>query len=694
MKTIAFGNLGGGDATQGLLNLLTHLPKNTKKAVVELPCLGIPRLSYALQDQSILNLKKEQTIDQLVLDLDRNNTQDLSKYRYEFGNVDYFLINPKSVPEAPTVRKVQYNKSLIELPLWMKKRLHSYDYLIFLLQGTLIHPGTHFSLRTADAVVLYSAEAIDFVGNYTHFRKLQQIFGVDPNRLFLFTEDVNVKVNDTKVFHKHIEMIREWEKIDNLLDPEVTKSDFEKAESGNSIIGIIEPLEFLDYQPELSAGTGMSQSETKRLEELTNIIRGLLQKNYMDEYIQSLTNAQARKKIRYYISDMIREQPDASISSMSLPEVIEWVQKEITELGVIQEILDDPEISSIEINGPNQVIVEKNGENIHRPDIKFQSIHHLYQTIDKMLTPIGKPVSSTEPIIDANYRGFRICVVADNKSGMAGVSANSPLVSIRKFPPGVYSDEDCIHYGNVSQEIIDFEDFVVPRGANVVVAGGTNSGKTTHLIRFPLRVPKITRVLSIEDSEEMLLASKTQYQDYPNLPSLLVKDVEDQSKSYGIGKLIKASLRLKPDVICIGEIRDEPAAKQALIGMNTGHIVWTTIHANGAEEAAIRFLQLNGNTSAAASQVAAALDIIIFQKKLNNGKRVVTEICELLGYEGTERPILNTIFKYDSMKEVHKQAGKITKPSLLEKILLTQPDNTELHRWCEFDVKKKGVRLA
>lgn len=367
---------------------------------------------------------------------------------------------------------------------------------------------------------------------------------------------------------------------------------------------------------------------------------------------------------------------------MKINDLVEWVQKEITELGVIQEILDDPTISSIEINGPGQVIVEQDGRDVHRQDIRFNSARHYHEVINKILMPIGKPVSSTEPIVDANYRGFRICVVADTEE-YQGISARYPLVSIRKFPPAVYTDEECIRYGNLSRDIIDFLKFIVPKGANIIISGGTNSGKTAQLIRLPLRVEPMTRIISIEDSEEMMLASKEQYKHYPNLPSLLVKEVEDEKKSYGIDKLIKACLRLKPTVMCIGEIRDEAAAKQSLIGMNTGHTVWTTIHANSAKEAATRFLQLNGNTMAAASQVASSIDIILFQKKLPDGRRTVTEISEVLGYKGTEEPILNPIFKYNYHTKQHEQVGLIKSESLLEKIYLKEPTEQEIVRWCK-----------
>ncbi|MOA36881.1 hypothetical protein D3C78_1584300 [compost metagenome] len=103
-------------------------------------------------------------------------------------------------------------------------------------------------------------------------------------------------------------------------------------------------------------------------------------------------------------------------------------------------------------------------------------------------------------------------------------------------------------------------------------------------------------------------------------------------------------------------------------------------------------LQLNGNTSAAASQVAGAVDIIIFQKKLKSGRRVVTEISELLGYRGTEKPILHPLFKYDSTSKHHIKVGKITKPGLIEKILISEPKEADLIRWCDMKSLEKGVK--
>lgn len=679
-KMITIANLGGGDVISGVIACVKALPKNSRALIVEMPCLGTPRLGYALQQDEVMNLSKKKTIDQLILDYDRKEQKSLEAYICKQEQVDLLLIDPRTLPETPVIGKLSSNQSLIDLPLYLKKQATEYDYLIVATQGRLIHPTTHFSLRVADAVVLYNADPVDFAQNYAHYKKLQEIFGVEPERMFMFAQQSNIKLDSLKVHHKCADLFKAWEQLP-LLPPSITPLATGVSHL-HETLGVIEPLEYLDYQVELSNQTMFSESDTKKLNDLSNYVRNQLQQQYMDDYVRSLTNEQARQKVKYLISDIVREQSEYAFTTMKINDVIVWVQKEITELGVIQEILDDPSISSIEINGPDEVVVEQNGKDIHRPDIRFNSVRHYHEIINKILTPIGKPISSTDPIIDANYRGFRVCVVADNEE-YAGVSAKYPLVSIRKFPPDVYSDEDCIRYGNASQEIIDFLEFIVPKGANIVVSGGTNSGKTAQLIRLPMRVEPVTRIISIEDSREMMLAEKIQYQDYPNLPSLLVKEVEDSNKSYGIDKLVKASLRLKPTVLCIGEIRDKNAAEQGLIAMNTGHTLWSTIHSNGAKAAAVRFVQLNGNTSAAASQVADSLDIIIFQKKLKNGVRTITEIVELLGYEGTTQPILNPIFKYDSRTKKHVKVGKIISESLLDKIYLDEPSDQEIYRWCQ-----------
>jgi pilus assembly protein CpaF len=449
------------------------------------------------------------------------------------------------------------------------------------------------------------------------------------------------------------------------------------------MIGIINPTEYVRYRsPEIKAEKIRSKTDEESLQSLLEITQQYLVTNYNDEFVKSFVDEQARNKVKYYISDFIRDQRDYKFG-MDISDVIDYIQTEITEIGVAQPVMDDASISSIEINGnkdgPVEVIVEKDGFPVHAKDIKFRDNDHVYRTIDKMLLPIGKTLTANEPIIDANYRGFRINVIMDKTRG--GVSANGPIISIRKFPPDVFSDEECIAYGNLSKEMADFLKDVIPYGVNTIVTGGTNSGKTTQLIRFPQYYDPLTRFFCIEDSEEMLLKSKLSYRNYPNIVSVTVKEHEDYRKAYPISKLVKTSLRQNLDVMLIGEIRDEEAAKQAVVAANTGHIIHLTAHANGTEEAAVRFLQLMGNDPLAASQISMSFDLIFYQKyEATTGKRVVFEIAELIGFN-KDKPILNVIFKYDPVNRVFKNVGKLKK--LKDKLISEGAPQTVISRWCE-----------
>lgn len=446
------------------------------------------------------------------------------------------------------------------------------------------------------------------------------------------------------------------------------------------MIGIINPVEYVQYKPRMvqQPATRTRNDETSLRSILEQTQRYLVDQ-HNDDFVKAFVDEAARNRIKYQISDYIKEQRGLHFS-LKMEEVISIVQTEITEMGVLQPALDDPRISSIEINGPKEVIVEKDGFPKHMKEIRFQDNDHIYRTIDKMLMPIGKTLTANEPIVDANYRGFRINVIMDVTRG--GVSTGSPVISIRKFPPDVFSDEQCVTYGNISVDISHFLADILPYGVNTIIAGGTNSGKTTQLIRFPSYYDRLTRFFCIEDSEEMLLKGKTTYQEYPNIASVIVKQHDDERKAYPIPKLVRTSLRQNPDVILIGEVRDEHAAQQALVAANTGHTVHLTIHANGTEEAAVRMMQLAGNNRTAASQIAMSFHLVMFQKyEASTGKRVVFEVAEMLGFEGTEKPLLHPIFRYDPTTRQFEQTGKLQK---LKRHLQAEGAPSDIiSRWCE-----------
>jgi len=440
------------------------------------------------------------------------------------------------------------------------------------------------------------------------------------------------------------------------------------------------PVQYVNYQVFTEEKTvHMGQRDAKNIDKLIERTKRFLRDHYNDDFVKSFVDREAKDRIRYYISDYIMEQKDLSFQA-ELDRIITIVTKDIIDLGVLQSPLDDDEITSIEINSPTEVIIEKNGRRQRDSSVYFQNVDHIYRTIDKMLMPMGKTLTASEPVIDANYAGFRINVIMDTMRG--GVSLQSPIISIRKFPPSVYTDEQCIAYGNISPEIAEFFKFIYPCGPNTLVCGSTNSGKTTQLVRIPLYLDpnELDRIITIEDTPEMNLKEKVQYRDYPNIAALITKDHEQKRRRYDIARLVKTSLRQNPNWIIIGEVRDELAAQQALVAINTGHICALTLHANSAREGAIRMVQLAGNNKTVASQVGSTIDLIIFQED-DRGKRVVKEICEVLGFEGAEEPILNTIFKYNYETQKHEFVNRVK--GMREKVEKRRYDKQLVQRWCE-----------
>lgn len=445
-------------------------------------------------------------------------------------------------------------------------------------------------------------------------------------------------------------------------------------------VGMINPLDYIRYEVGKISGlpSDVNLSDHQRFEQLLKTVQYYLRDHHNDDFVNALIDETARARVRHIIADYIKEANLHKGFTTDLNVLTVNVQKEITELGVLQDILDNPKISSIEIMSPNEVVVEESGNVVHKKEIQFQDNDHIYRTIAKMLTPMGKTLTASEPIIDSNYKGFRINVVLDQKLG--GVSLDSPIISIRKFPPDVYSDEDCVAYGNLSYEMIEFFEMIYPCGPNTLIIGSVNSGKTSQLIRIPLYLDPITGICTIEDSAEMLLKNKKQYAHYPHIKQFVAKDHEKAARRYGIARLVKMSLRQNPKWVFIGEVRDEEMAQETLKAMNAGQFTALTLHANSAADGATRMMQLCGNNDIAASQVGKFVDLIVNQKN-DKGVRRVLEVTELLGYENGVTPITNPIFKYNYDTKQFERVGKLKK--LVEKMKMNHVPREVMEEWCD-----------
>ncbi|BFH18229.1 hypothetical protein J6TS7_20850 [Paenibacillus dendritiformis] len=642
---------------------------NDKSIILEFPCQGIPRLSNHFPE---LDFTKSKSMGKLMLDFERKDVVSYENYIQKLNGFDSILINPKESPDLPVLLKMSSTRSLIELPLKLKQSLlQYYQSIIYSLQGQMINPMTFYSLRSSDIIVLYFEKLTEMAWTYLTYQKLVENYSVPRERIFLLSpvKNIELPVPVYQNIHEVLQQgITEVESIEGIS----AKKEYTEHQ------GFINPVEHIPSKVLSTIDQAqLSISDSEKMQKLLTKVRLFLRDRYNDEFVQALHDESARKKVCYYIADFVREQKDF-IFQTSLDQIITLLQTEITEMGVLQEPLDEKSITSIEVNSPSETIVEKNGVPEHDERIRFQDNDHMHSIISKMLMPIGKTLSANEPVIDANYRGFRICVTLERSKG--GVSANTPTISIRKFPPDVYSDEDCVAYGNLSEEMVEFLQDIYPCGPTTLICGGTNSGKTSQLIRIPLYLPEITKILTIEDSEEMMLKQKIAYQNYPNIVSLIVKDHENERKRYDIGKLVKTTLRQNPDWIFIGEVRDSHATTQALEAANTGHAVAMTIHANSAAMGAVRMMQLAGNNEIAAAQVGSTVDLIIHQAN-DHGRRRIMEISELICFKDGRTPELNPIFVYDSIAGMHVFKNKIKK--MRPKLIQQRAPQEVIERWCE-----------
>ncbi len=330
----------------------------------------------------------------------------------------------------------------------------------------------------------------------------------------------------------------------------------------------------------------------------------------------------------------------------------------IRKKGVIQALIDDPKVTEIMVNGTDNIFVEKEGK-LFCWDKRFESKETLGDVIQQIAAGSNRVVNEASPIVDARLSGCRVNIV------MNPVALNGPVITIRRFPDKPIRMEDLIRFGSITTEAVDFLRKLVISGYNIFVSGGTGSGKTTFLNALSAFIPEDTRVITIEDSAEL------QIQGIPNLVSLETRNANVEGcLPISMRDLIKTSLRMRPDRIIVGEVRDG-AAFDFLQAANTGHDgSLSTGHANSAGdmlsrlETMVLMAGMELPLSAIRRQIASAVDIIVHLGRLKDKSRKVLEITEITGYgEGEIR--CESIFKYDGRSL--KRTGELMNTDKLER---------------------------
>ena len=306
-------------------------------------------------------------------------------------------------------------------------------------------------------------------------------------------------------------------------------------------------------------------------------------------------------------------------------------------LDVLQDMMDDPDITEIMVNGASNIFYEKDGE-LYRSPARFASEKKLDDVIQKIAAGVNRVVNEANPIVDARLKdGSRVNVV------LPPVSLNGPTVTIRKFPKERITMEHLIRLGSISQEAAEYLRTLVLAGYNIVVSGGTGSGKTTMLNALSDYIPSDERVVTIEDSAEL------QISNIPNLVRLEMRNANmEGNHAVTIRDLIKTSLRMRPSRIVVGEVRDA-ASIDMLQSLNTGHNGMSTGHANSPADmlSRIETMTLLGEEIpllAVRKQIASAIEIIIQLGRLRDRTRRVLEITEVLACVDGEI-ILNPLYR-------------------------------------------------
>lgn len=330
---------------------------------------------------------------------------------------------------------------------------------------------------------------------------------------------------------------------------------------------------------------------------------------------------------------LVEEQID---SVRQLPEFIadgddEGVRRAVVNdllgFGPIQELLDDPSISEVMVNGPGQVWIERRGT-LAISDSQFESPEQLLRIIDRMVRSSGRRVDQSSPMVDARLPdGSRLNVV------LPPLSVDGPAVTIRKFTSSGLDIDDLVRSGTLSAPAADFLKNAVASRMNVVVSGGTGTGKTTVLNILSSFIGIDERVVTIEDAVELTLRM-------PNLIRLEARP----SNSEGAGEvnirdLVRNSLRMRPNRIVVGEVRGSETIDM-LQAMNTGHEgSLSTVHANSPRDALRRLetmILLAGvdlPLRAVREQIASSIDLIVHLARDAQGRRFVTTITEVVGME-------------------------------------------------------------
>ena len=389
--------------------------------------------------------------------------------------------------------------------------------------------------------------------------------------------------------------------------------------------------------------------------------------------ISSTDDKEARKQIRQVVQKLIDDE-SLPLNAQTQNQIIKSIEEDVLGLGPLEALLYDPTISDILVNGSSQVYVERFGK-LELTPVKFKNDSHLMKIIDRIVSRVGRRIDESSPMVDARLMdGSRVNAI------IPPLAIDGPSVSIRRFAVDKMALDDLVTRGALTSAMATFLKMAAQSKLNILISGGTGSGKTTMLNAISNFIPNNERIITLEDSAELQL-------QLPHVLRLETRSANIEGKGeITLRDLVRNSLRMRPDRIVIGEVRSGEAFDM-LQAMNTGHDgSLATVHANNARDSLSRLENmvsmagLDMPAKAIRKQIASAVHLIIQLTRMEDGSRRIVSIQEVDGMEG-EVITLSEIFRYErrGINEEGVSLGQFVSTGIIPK--------------CITGMKQRGIKV-
>jgi pilus assembly protein CpaF len=439
----------------------------------------------------------------------------------------------------------------------------------------------------------------------------------------------------------------------------ITNGDSSPATSSNNGSDTSSSIGGGVRRPGVQAGPNQDTLQDLKTRVQNKLLAGL------DPTMDVTKTIEVRKTIQDLFEQILNEE-NIVLSRPERARLFEQIAAEILGFGPLQPLLDDDTVTEIMVNGAKNIYVERRGK-LFRVPMAFENNAHVMRIVERIVAPLGRRIDESSPYVDARLPdGSRVNAI------IPPLSLVGPVLTIRKFARIPITVEQMVSFGSLTEESVEFLRACVIGRINVVISGGTGSGKTTLLNVLSGYIPSDERIVTIENAAELQLR-----QDHVVTLESRPMNIEGKGE-VTIRQLVINALRMRPDRIIVGEIRDE-AALDMLQAMNTGHDgSMTTLHSNSPRDTLARLetmtlmAGMDLPVRAIREQVSSAIDLVVHQERMRDGTRKVTYISEVTGMEG-EIITMTDIFAFEQIGyENGKVIGRLSatglRPKFLEKI--------------------------